>query len=124
MAKAENVRSSRTEQNTSCDACRIRRVKCDLNTLLSASCPDTSPQSCSKCLGKGIKCTTTKMHSVKPPNRTGRRIEQAKAMAAKVDTVTTTAMEGVGQQPAGFSAGPGELMQIWSDPGFDMLPDG
>jgi hypothetical protein len=73
-------------------------------------------------LGKGIKCTTTKMQSVKAPNRTGRRIEEAKAMAEKVGSEAPAAMSSVRQAPAAPSTA--ETMQIWSEQGVNMHPDG
>ncbi|SGY86058.1 BQ5605_C009g05797 [Microbotryum silenes-dioicae] len=55
----------------SCDSCRLRRVLC---------VPVPPPGSCSRCLEKGIICTSTPVIRKKPVGRTGRRIEEARAM--------------------------------------------
>ncbi|SCV74531.1 BQ2448_7560 [Microbotryum intermedium] len=60
----------------SCDSCRLRRVLC---------VPVPPPGSCSRCLDKGIMCTSTPVIRKKPTGRTGRRIEQARATFGAMD---------------------------------------
>ncbi|EIW76525.1 hypothetical protein CONPUDRAFT_169040 [Coniophora puteana RWD-64-598 SS2] len=53
-----------------CDACKLRRVKCD---------PVPTPEACSRCISKGIACTTTPVIRKRAKERSGKRIEAAKA---------------------------------------------
>ncbi|EIW74344.1 hypothetical protein CONPUDRAFT_78018 [Coniophora puteana RWD-64-598 SS2] len=53
-----------------CDTCKLRRVKCD---------PVPPPEACPRCISKGIVCTTTNVKRKRPQDRSGKRIQTAKA---------------------------------------------
>ncbi|KZO99413.1 hypothetical protein CALVIDRAFT_596012 [Calocera viscosa TUFC12733] len=57
------------KQYSSCDTCKLRRVKCER---------ESEDQACAKCVEKGIHCTTAGPQRKRP--RTGKRIEQAKQL--------------------------------------------
>lgn len=107
IAESESPPEASTSERTSskptkkekklpaCDACKLRRVLC---------CPQPSPTPCPRCVSKSIKCTTTPVVRKKPFNRTGKRIELAKA-------VFGTPEEGEGGEPqvspeGSYSSGP------------------
>jgi hypothetical protein len=54
-----------------CDSCKHRRVLC---------APVPPPGSCSRCMDKGIQCTTTPVVRKKPVGRTGKRIEESRSV--------------------------------------------
>lgn len=70
------------------------KFRCDMLALLTADRPDGSGPvpplhilvrenpgiACSKCIGKGIRCTTNQIVNPAKPNKGGRRIEEAKRM--------------------------------------------
>ncbi|RXK39229.1 hypothetical protein M231_03449 [Tremella mesenterica] len=79
-------------QNVACDACKLRRVKCDLLYLLTPPSvedenlipplhelvrqnPDTC---CTNCKNKGLRCTTNQILNPSRPNKSGRRIDEAR----------------------------------------------
>lgn len=80
-----------SEQNQACDACKSRRVKCDLADL-----PPSTP-SCTKCVSKGIQCTSILNSTRAPPKRTGPRIEEAKRLYGSAESTSTVAQSGGGQ---------------------------
>ncbi|KAK4051509.1 hypothetical protein OIO90_004723 [Microbotryomycetes sp. JL221] len=59
-----------------CNGCKMRRIKCD---------PVPPPGSCSRCKEKGIVCVTTPVIRKKPTGRSGKRIEEAKAIFGHAD---------------------------------------
>ncbi|GAA96232.1 uncharacterized protein L969DRAFT_43041 [Mixia osmundae IAM 14324] len=61
----------RRVQNSSCDACRLRRVKCDRQA---------GQQKCDGCAAKAIACTYQYVSSKPKQSRSGKLIEQAKAI--------------------------------------------
>ncbi|KAM0746381.1 hypothetical protein T439DRAFT_329825 [Meredithblackwellia eburnea MCA 4105] len=63
--------SSKEARQRSCAPCRLRRVRCDRNP---------GETDCVKCKEKGLVCTAMPQAPRKPPTRTGKRIEQARAL--------------------------------------------
>ncbi|GAA5894986.1 hypothetical protein JCM5296_000931 [Sporobolomyces johnsonii] len=59
-----------------CDSCKLRRVLCK---------PVPPPASCERCRDKGIVCTTTPVVRKRAAGRTGKRIEEARAMFGTAD---------------------------------------
>ncbi|KZO99408.1 hypothetical protein CALVIDRAFT_534391 [Calocera viscosa TUFC12733] len=66
---ADEIAGRKRKLYSSCDTCKLRRVKCER---------DSEDQACAKCIEKGIHCTTAGPKRKKP--RTGKRIEQAKEL--------------------------------------------
>ncbi|GAA5837930.1 hypothetical protein JCM3766R1_001522 [Sporobolomyces carnicolor] len=66
-----------------CDACKLRRVLCK---------PQPIGISCPRCKDKGIVCTTTPTVRKKAAGRTGKRIEEARAMFGTADPNTPELM--------------------------------
>ncbi|EJT98388.1 hypothetical protein DACRYDRAFT_118673 [Dacryopinax primogenitus] len=65
----DEVAGKKRKLYSSCDTCKLRRVKCER---------ESEDQACAKCIEKGIHCTTAGPKRKKP--RTGKRIEQAKEL--------------------------------------------
>ncbi|KZT57157.1 hypothetical protein CALCODRAFT_496457 [Calocera cornea HHB12733] len=63
----DDASSKKRKVYSSCDTCKLRRVKCER---------DSEDQACTKCIEKGINCTTAGPNHKKL--RTGKRIEQAR----------------------------------------------
>ncbi|WVQ77102.1 hypothetical protein IAR50_006785 [Cryptococcus sp. DSM 104548] len=96
MAAEEQVKKRR--QNVACDACKLRRVRCDLSTLLELPALDSVPGlgtpapsladlvrqnpyvECTNCSNKGIKCSTHQILNPTRPKKGGRRIDEARKM--------------------------------------------
>ncbi|GAA5878716.1 hypothetical protein JCM16303_007156 [Sporobolomyces ruberrimus] len=66
-----------------CDACKLRRVLCK---------PQPIGISCPRCKDKGIVCTTTPTIRKKAAGRSGKRIEEARAMFGTADPTTPELM--------------------------------
>ncbi|GAA5863254.1 hypothetical protein JCM1840_002524 [Sporobolomyces johnsonii] len=73
------------EKLKSCAACRMRRVKCERE-------PGT--KDCIKCLAKGLVCTQLPPTVRKKPNRTGKRIESARALFGEAAPASTADIDG------------------------------
>ncbi|GAA5861247.1 hypothetical protein JCM8547_008532 [Rhodosporidiobolus lusitaniae] len=68
---------------TSCEPCRLRRVKCVRAATSNDS--DRPPSACQACLMKGLICVPSTTTSQITRNRTGKRIEAAKQIYGSVD---------------------------------------
>nr|XP_019015114.1 uncharacterized protein I206_01202 [Kwoniella pini CBS 10737]OCF53895.1 hypothetical protein I206_01202 [Kwoniella pini CBS 10737] len=79
-------------QNVACSCCKLRRIKCDLQEILTAlpSSSSSSPPplnvlveqnpdiECSNCIKKGLKCDTQGIREPTKPNKGGKRIDEAR----------------------------------------------
>ncbi|WVO16899.1 hypothetical protein L204_104585 [Cryptococcus depauperatus] len=99
MATQEEPKRKR-RQNVACDCCKLRRVKCDLASLLLslnatnsvASTPEIRDDEislaqlakehpnvgCTNCNNKYLKCTTNQIQNPTRPKKGGRRIDEAR----------------------------------------------
>lgn len=92
-------------QNVACDPCKLRRVKCDLLSLLSqpgpsTSCAEDEPAhllvrrnpdiSCTQCRNKNLPCSTEGIMNPVKPNKGGKRIEEARKRFGKDEAVDGT----------------------------------
>ncbi|KAJ7134497.1 fungal-specific transcription factor domain-containing protein [Mycena epipterygia] len=74
-------KSKRKRQSQSCDACRARKVRCAREN------PDDPKQSCKHCITLGIPCTYDYQPKKRgPPNLYLRRLQEAAAAAAAVNS--------------------------------------
>ncbi|KAM0786214.1 hypothetical protein ACM66B_007017 [Microbotryomycetes sp. NB124-2] len=69
--------SGKAKKLRACNGCKMRRIKCE---------PVPPPGSCSRCKEKGIVCVTTPVVRKKTTGRSGKRIEEAKAIFGHADT--------------------------------------
>ncbi|GAA5904462.1 uncharacterized protein JCM6883_006499 [Sporobolomyces salmoneus] len=73
---AEGGVGKKRKKLPACDACKLRRVLCK---------PQPIGISCPRCKDKGIVCTTTPTIRKKAAGRSGKRIEEARAMFGTAD---------------------------------------
>ncbi|GAA5966252.1 hypothetical protein JCM3765_002573 [Sporobolomyces pararoseus] len=80
---AEGGVGKKRKKLPACDACKLRRVLCK---------PQPIGISCPRCKDKGIVCTTTPTVRKKAAGRSGKRIEEARAMFGTADPNTPELM--------------------------------
>ncbi|KAK4685788.1 hypothetical protein P7C73_g4351, partial [Tremellales sp. Uapishka_1] len=117
MSANDEVPKKKRRQNVACDSCRLRRIKCDLLTLLAdPSSSNPSPLHelvaanpdiiCTNCRSKGIKCTADQILAPGKINKVGRRIEEAKRRFGSEGNQ----LPGSRDERSGSSAGPGSVL--------------
>ncbi|TYJ56517.1 hypothetical protein B9479_002764 [Cryptococcus floricola] len=128
---ADDGQVKKRRQNVACDACKLRRVRCDLSTLLHfdpliepVAGPSTHTPSladlvrqnpdveCTNCTNKGIKCSTKQILNPPRPKKGGRRIDQAKKIFGGGDDDAT----GSEREPSLSSGGSGKNVGSLVDP--------